>query len=73
MEGMVGLMMVMWLAVAVVVVLWICMPFAIFGTKPLLRALIAEQKKTNELLAAAAARSKSPTEVVLVRTHKADS
>lgn len=73
MEGMVGLMMVMWLAVAVVVVLWICMPFAIFGTKPLLRALIAEQKKTNELLAAAAARSKSPMEVVLVSTHKADS
>ncbi|MBS0339828.1 MAG: hypothetical protein JSS56_04840 [Proteobacteria bacterium] len=56
MEDMVGLMMVMWLAVAVVVVLWICMPFAIFGTKPLLRALIAEQKKTNELLAAAATR-----------------
>jgi F0F1-type ATP synthase membrane subunit b/b' len=59
MEGMVGLMMVMWLAVAVVVVLWICMPFAIFGTKPLLRVLIAEQKKTNELLAAAAARSQA--------------
>ena len=72
MEGMVGLMMVMWLAVAVVVVLWICMPFAIFGTKPLLRALIAEQKKTNQLLAAAAARSASPTEVVLVSTRKVD-
>ena len=48
------------------------LPFAIFGTKPLLWALIAEQKKTNELLAAAAARSKSPTEVVLVSARKAD-
>lgn len=39
----------------VVAILWICMPFAIFGTKPLLRELIAEQRKTNQYLAAAAA------------------
>jgi len=30
------------------------MPFAIFGTKPLLKTLIAEQKKTNRLSKAAA-------------------
>lgn len=30
--------------------LWILMPFAIFGTKDLISAQVAEQKKTNELL-----------------------
>lgn len=32
------------------------MPFAIFGTKDLLRELISEQKKTNEILIAEAKR-----------------
>ncbi|MEJ8846367.1 hypothetical protein [Variovorax rhizosphaerae] len=40
----------MWLFLIVLAILWICMPFAIFGTKPLLRELLAEQKKTNKLL-----------------------
>ena len=31
-------------------VLWVLMPFAIFGTKDLLREQISEQKKTNALL-----------------------
>ena len=30
---------------------WILLPFAMFGTKPLLRALISEQQRTNKLLA----------------------
>jgi hypothetical protein len=46
------------------------MPFAIFGTKPLLKTLIAEQKKTNRLSEAAAERDKLPTDVVLVSTRK---
>ncbi|MFO1398270.1 MAG: hypothetical protein U1F48_14520 [Burkholderiales bacterium] len=29
---------------------WIVLPFAILGTKPLLRTLIAEQQRTNALL-----------------------
>jgi hypothetical protein len=29
---------------------WIILPFAILGTKPLLRTLIAEQQRTNALL-----------------------
>lgn len=37
-------------------VLWILMPFAVFGTKDLLRELIREQKKTNEILVAEARR-----------------
>ena len=39
-----------------IAVLWILMPFAIFGTKDLLRELIREQKKTNEILIAEARR-----------------
>ena len=32
-------------------IVWVFLPFAIFGTKPLLRKLIAETQRTNELLA----------------------
>lgn len=42
----------------VISILWICMPFAIFGTKPILRELLAEQRKTNRLLAEAAERAR---------------
>ena len=31
-------------------VLWMILPFAIFGTKPLLRELISEMRETNALL-----------------------
>lgn len=34
----------------IVLVLWICLPFAVFGTKPLLEQLLAETRTTNELL-----------------------
>lgn len=34
----------------ILAVLWILVPFAVFGIKPLLRQLISEQKRTNELL-----------------------
>jgi ABC-type bacteriocin/lantibiotic exporter with double-glycine peptidase domain len=30
--------------------IWIVLPFAVFGIKDLLREIIAEQKRTNELL-----------------------
>lgn len=33
-----------------ILILWILVPFAIFGIKPLLRQLIAEQQRTNQLL-----------------------
>ena len=40
------------LAFALIVsILWILVPFAVFGIKPLLHDLIAQQKRTNELLA----------------------
>lgn len=35
-----------------IVVVWVLLPFAVFGLKPLVRQLLAEQRRTNELLAA---------------------
>ena len=35
----------------VLAVCWLILPFALIGTKPLLRELLAETKRTNALLA----------------------
>jgi heme exporter protein D len=40
------------IAVVILVVCWIALPFAVLGTKPLLRELLREQRRTNDLLAA---------------------
>lgn len=40
------------ISAGVIFVLWIAMPFSVFGTKPLLKKLIEEQEKTNKLLKA---------------------
>ncbi|MBI5887681.1 MAG: hypothetical protein HZB82_03105 [Deltaproteobacteria bacterium] len=37
-------------AAGVMVILWIALPFSVFGTKGLLTRLIEEQEKTNALL-----------------------
>ena len=37
-------------AVGVMVILWIALPFSVFGTKGLLAKLIEEQEKTNAIL-----------------------
>ena len=45
---------IFWLAIfvfgVVLTIAWIVLPFALIGTKPLLRELITEQRKTNALL-----------------------
>lgn len=46
----------------ILTVLWILVPFALFGIKPLLRELIAEQRRANELSARIAA---TPAQVVV--------
>ncbi|MFQ5585297.1 MAG: hypothetical protein ACE5GF_00495 [Thermodesulfobacteriota bacterium] len=38
------------IAAAVLVILWIALPFSLFGVKGLLRELIDEQKKANALI-----------------------
>lgn len=52
MEALGGLYLAFLLFLLVVAVLWILMPFAIFGTKDILRELADEQRRTNRLLAA---------------------
>ncbi|KRG70500.1 hypothetical protein [Pseudoxanthomonas dokdonensis] len=36
----------------ILAILWILVPFAVFGIKPLLRSLIAEQRRNYEMLTA---------------------
>jgi uncharacterized protein YoxC len=45
-----GLTLVMVVFGLILAVAWIILPFALIGTKPLLRELIAEQRKTNAML-----------------------
>jgi hypothetical protein len=45
-----GLMSILILLALLVAVLWILLPFAVFGLKGLLRDAIAQQRRTNELL-----------------------
>lgn len=46
-------------------ILWILVPFAVFGIKGLLRQLIVEQRRTNELLANLAQRQQIVSEAYL--------
>jgi hypothetical protein len=62
----------LWVLGFIIAVLWVLMPFAIFGTKPLVRELIAEQRRTNRLLEEAAQRAKLNNEAVLVTARKVD-
>jgi hypothetical protein len=45
----------------VLTIAWIILPFALIGTKPLLRELIAETKRTNKLLEYVAEKQPSAT------------
>ncbi len=50
MEAWTGFYLAMWILGIIVAICWIVLPFAIIGTKPLLRQLLAEQQRTNALL-----------------------
>jgi hypothetical protein len=43
--GVIGMLLLLFIAI-----LWILMPFAVFGTKDLIEEQIKQQKRTNELL-----------------------
>lgn len=45
-----GVLIALVVVVLLLVLVWILLPFALFGVKPLLRRLLAEQQRTNELL-----------------------
>lgn len=49
-EGLVGLYVILVVLLFVLAVLWILMPFAVFGTKDRLDKLIAETKSNNQAL-----------------------
>lgn len=49
-EAWTGFYIAMWVLGIIVAICWIVLPFAIIGTKPLLRQLIAEQQRMNALL-----------------------
>lgn len=53
------MMLASFLIFILIAVLWVLMPFAIFGTKDIVRALLAEQRKTNKLLQDQADRAKA--------------
>jgi hypothetical protein len=46
-----GAVMAIFVFGVVLTIAWIILPFALIGTKPLLRELSAQQKRTNALLA----------------------
>lgn len=50
MEAFAGLGVFAFLFLLVLGILWTCLPFAVFGTKPRLDKLHAEQRSTNDLL-----------------------
>jgi hypothetical protein len=52
MEGLGILYLIGVVFVIVLAIAWIILPLALIGTKPLLRQLIKEQQRTNELLGA---------------------
>ena len=52
MEAFAGLYLFIILFLIVLAICWIILPFAILGTKPLLYQLLAETRRTNELLLA---------------------
>jgi hypothetical protein len=58
-----GLYIALVVFMIVLALAWIIMPFAIIGTKPILRELLDEQKRTNALLRQLADRPAEPVEV----------
>lgn len=50
----------------ILAILWILVPFAVFGVKPLLRDLIAEQRRTYEMLAAVSQQLHNASQVAVV-------
>lgn len=48
MGGMAGIGVLMWILGVVIAVLWIALPFAVFGIKKRLDAILVELKKMND-------------------------
>ena len=51
----------------ILAILWILVPFAVFGIKPLLRSLIAEQRRNHEMLSAVSQQLHNAASTTVVR------
>jgi threonine/homoserine/homoserine lactone efflux protein len=63
----------LWFAIVfclVLLVCWIVLPFAVIGLKPLVRELIREQRRTNELLARSSAEAPAPVSARANDSHR---
>lgn len=45
MDGLVGAMAGVWVFAIILIIVWILLPFAMFGIKPLLRQILDEQRR----------------------------
>ena len=61
MEFLSGTYLVLTLVAVLVLVLWVCLPFAVFGVKPVLRRQVELLEQQNELLNALVQRLTPPT------------
>lgn len=60
-EALSGLMLILVGLGVIVGILWVLLPFAVFGMKPLLREVLQQQRRTNDFLARAeTARERTP-------------
>jgi len=62
MEGVAALSLVLGFFLFILAILWILVPFAIFGIKPILSQILGEQRKTNQHLAALAIQAQPVTQ-----------
>jgi hypothetical protein len=66
-EALTGLYLAGVILLLILVVCWIVLPIAIIGTKPILRQILEEQRRTNALLEGRTVTV--PTKTVVVRTE----
>ncbi|MEK7772850.1 MAG: hypothetical protein AAB307_00760 [Deltaproteobacteria bacterium] len=48
--GLLAFVIFLLISIGTIFILWVAMPFSVFGTKKLLKKLIEEQERTNKLL-----------------------
>jgi hypothetical protein len=65
-EALTGLYLAGMILLLILVVCWIALPIAIIGTKPILRQILEEQRRTNALLEGRTVTV--PTKTVVVRS-----
>jgi hypothetical protein len=56
----------LWALGVIVAIAWIIMPFAIIGTKPILRSVLTALEENNRLMREMSARSEPPTKPLYV-------